>query len=62
MQVKNLWRCLSRLYQGFLIEAECLDLGLTLSEKVEKSAQIVAEKIENFTQLDDKGAMVWAQN
>ena len=46
----------------FLIEAERLDLGLTLSEKVEKSAQIVAEKIANFTQLDDKGVMVWAQS
>jgi hydrogenase maturation protease len=51
-----------RFIKVILIEAERLDLGLSLSDKVKKSAQIVAEKIENFTQLDNKGAMAWVQS
>lgn len=51
-----------RFIKVILIEAERLDLGLSLSDKVKKSAQIVAEKIEHFTQLDNKGAMAWVQS
>ena len=51
-----------RFIKVILIEAERLDLGLSLSDKVKKSAHIVAEKIENFTQLDNEGVMAWVQS